>query len=75
MAVFTSGLTFKNFLKLAGEGGREALESMTIAAIGPVSAQVIENEGFVVNIMPEEATIEALEDAILNWASARKEER
>jgi len=73
IAMFTSGKTFKNFLAIAGDEGREALGTMAIAALGPVTARAIEDEGYSPAIVPEEATMEALEEAILRWALHRKE--
>jgi uroporphyrinogen III methyltransferase/synthase len=41
---------------------------VAIAVIGPVTAKAIEKAGLKVDIMPKEATIEALVEEIINWA-------
>jgi len=60
IATFTSAATFKNFLDIAGDDARELLSGVSIAAIGPVTARAIEKAGLKVDIMPGEATIEAM---------------
>jgi uroporphyrinogen III methyltransferase/synthase len=71
VATFTSAATFDNFLSSV-EGGRAMLDGVTIAVIGPVTKKAVEAAGLSVSIMPEEATMEALADAIVQWAEARK---
>ena len=63
---FTSSSTVHNFVTMLG--GREALkplvQSVAIAAIGPITGRTIEQYGLTVSIMPRENTIPALVDAI-----------
>jgi uroporphyrinogen III methyltransferase/synthase len=68
IATFTSGATFKNFLELVPDG-RELLTGVSIAAIGPVTKKTVEKSGLSVEIMPEEATIEAMVEEIIAWAA------
>ena len=68
VATFTSGATFANFMEMIGEDARDLLQGVAIAAIGPVTAKRIEQAGLKVDIMPREATMEALEEAIRAWA-------
>jgi uroporphyrinogen III methyltransferase / synthase len=69
IATFTSAATFHNFQEIFREEADELLEGVTIAAIGPVTARAIEKAGRKVDIMPEEATIEALANEIKIWAA------
>jgi uroporphyrinogen III methyltransferase/synthase len=45
------------------------LKGVAVAAIGPVTAKAIEKAGLKVQIMPAEATIEALVEEIIIWAT------
>jgi uroporphyrinogen III methyltransferase/synthase len=69
IATFTSGATFKNFLELVPDG-TELLRGVSIAAIGPVTKKTVEKSGLSVEIMPGEATIEAMVDEIIAWVRA-----
>jgi uroporphyrinogen III methyltransferase/synthase len=71
VATFTSGATFDNFLTLATHA-RELLKGVAIAAIGPVTRKAIEKAGLKVDIEPEEATNEALVEAIIEWVESFK---
>ncbi len=68
VATFTSAATFNNFREIMGEEADTLLKDVAIAVIGPVTAKVIENAGHKVDIMPDEATVEALVEAIKKWA-------
>lgn len=72
VATFTSAATFNNFLEIAGEDSYSLLKDVAIAAIGPVTAKAIEKAGLQVNIMPREATIEAMVREITRWAHDKK---
>ncbi len=65
VATFTSGATFRNFCEMLGDDARELLRDVKIAVIGPVTAKAIESEGLRVDIMPEEATVEAMVEEII----------
>ena len=60
VATFTSAATFTNFVELMDDDAYELLRGVTIAVIGPVTKKSIEKAGLKVDIMPEEATIEAM---------------
>ncbi|HDO36712.1 MAG TPA: hypothetical protein ENH07_10530, partial [Nitrospirae bacterium] len=47
------------------DGCNGMLRNVRIAAIGPVTARAIEKRGFKVDIMPENATVEALVEEII----------
>jgi uroporphyrinogen III methyltransferase/synthase len=72
IATFTSGATFTNFLKIMEENPKELFRDVAIAVIGPVTAARVEKEGIKVDIMPGEATIEAMVEAIANWAMNKR---
>jgi uroporphyrinogen III methyltransferase/synthase len=63
---FTSSSTVENFVKMFPEGDLPSLvEEVTIACIGPITAQTAQEHGLEVKIMPGEYTIEALTAAIV----------
>ncbi|MDN5301512.1 MAG: uroporphyrinogen methyltransferase / synthase [Thermoanaerobacteraceae bacterium] len=64
IAIFTSPSTFRYLQILSGEAF-EKIRSVRIAAIGPTTKKAIENEGFKVDIMPEEHTFEGIIREIL----------
>jgi uroporphyrinogen III methyltransferase/synthase len=67
IATFTSAATFSNFREIMGEDADELLQNVAIAVIGPVTAKAIEKAGLKVHIMPKEATVEAMVEAIQQW--------
>jgi uroporphyrinogen III methyltransferase/synthase len=71
VATFTSGATFTNFTKIMGDDAIDFLKGITIAAIGPVTAKAIEKTGLKVTIMPKEASINAMIDEIIKWATQK----
>jgi len=68
IATFTSAATFTNFREIMGEDADELLKHVAIAVIGPVTAKAVEKAGLTVQIMPKEATIEAMIAEIKRWA-------
>ncbi|MDA8079403.1 MAG: uroporphyrinogen-III C-methyltransferase [Nitrospiraceae bacterium] len=68
VVTFTSAATFNNFRDIMGEEADGLLSRAAIAVIGPVTARAVEKAGLKVDIMPEEATIEAMVEAIRQWA-------
>ena len=66
IATFTSAATFHNFREIMGDDAEELLKGVAIAAIGPVTAKAVEKAGLHVDIMPKEATIEAMVEEIIN---------
>ncbi len=69
IATFTSAATFNNFREIMGEDADDMLRNVAIAVIGPVTARAIEKTGRKVDIIPEEATVEALAEEIKKWAA------
>jgi uroporphyrinogen III methyltransferase/synthase len=72
VATFTSGATFTNFLDIVGRDALPLLEEIAIAAIGPVTKKTIEKSGLKVHILPKEATVSAMVDEIIKWATGKK---
>jgi uroporphyrinogen III methyltransferase / synthase len=68
IATFTSAATFNNFREIMGEDSDELLRNVAIAVIGPVTAKAVKKAGLKVDIMPEEATVEAMVEEIKRWA-------
>jgi uroporphyrinogen III methyltransferase/synthase len=64
VATFTSAATFNNFREILGPDAEDLLRGVTIAAIGPVTRKSIEKTGLKVEIVPPEATVEAMAEAI-----------
>jgi uroporphyrinogen III methyltransferase/synthase len=67
VATFTSAATFNNFLSITGNDVHELLKGVAIAVIGPVTATAVKKAGLTVNIMPKQATIEAMVKEIIEW--------
>lgn len=65
VATFTSAATFANFIDMMGDDAMVLLKQAEIAAIGPVTREAINKAGLAVSIMPEEATIKAMVNAII----------
>lgn len=72
IATFTSASTFKNFVDILGSEAEQLLKDLTIAAIGPVTAKVIEKFGLKVTIMPQKATISSMVQEIIEWAKKKE---
>jgi uroporphyrinogen III methyltransferase/synthase len=69
IATFTSAATFKNFMSIMQEDAKTILKGVAIAVIGPVTAQAVKEAGLNVNIMPKEATTEAMAKEIIYWVA------
>lgn len=65
---FTSSSTVTNFLKLLGDH-RHLLQGITVACIGPVTAQTAEKHGLHVDVCAEQYTIDGLVAAIQAYFS------
>jgi uroporphyrinogen III methyltransferase/synthase len=72
IATFTSAATFNNFREITKEDADELLKGVAIAVIGPVTVEAIKKTGLKVDIMPKEATIEALVDEIIKWVEEQR---
>lgn len=73
IATFTSAATFNNFCTIIGSDFKELLSDVAIAVIGPVTAKAVEKIGLKVNIVPHEATIEAMVEEIIKWIKNKQE--
>ncbi len=75
LVTFTSSSTVRNFVTLLGgiEAVKPLLESVLIAAIGPITASTIQEYGLTVSIMAKENTIPALVDAIAHHYESREQ--
>ncbi len=75
MVTFTSSSTVTNFIKMmdpADAGELEKLmDGVKIAAIGPITAQTVRDNGLQVDVQPEEYTIPDMVQAIVAYYSAR----
>jgi uroporphyrinogen III methyltransferase / synthase len=65
VATFTSAATFNNFVEIMGEEWQDLMKGVSIAVIGPVTAKAVEKAGLKVDIMPEEATVDAMVNEIM----------
>lgn len=63
---FTSSSTVTNFIKLMGDH-RDLLTGITVACIGPVTAETAEKNGLHVDICADQYTIDGLVAAIQNY--------
>ena len=65
---FTSSSTVNHFIELLGKGDiKEKLKGLTIASIGPITSRTAGEQGLSVHIQPEEYTIPALTEAIVDY--------
>ena len=63
---FTSSSTVKHFLDLVGEETASLLNQVTVASIGPITAETAARCGIVSHIVPESYTIPALAEALVS---------
>ena len=63
IATFTSSSTVTNLMALVGD--REALRGVTIACIGPITAETAGEHGLAVDIVAAEYTVDGLVDALM----------
>ncbi|NNK15260.1 MAG: uroporphyrinogen-III synthase, partial [Desulfofustis sp.] len=71
MVTFTSSSTVRNFLTMVDAADQEELERLmsgvSIAAIGPITAKTITDNGLKVDAQPEQYTIEAMVRKIIDF--------
>ena len=68
VVTFTSSSTVRNFMAIFDPGEREALlRGVTVAAIGPVTAETVAEYGLTASIVPPTYTIPALAAAIVEY--------
>ncbi len=72
LATFTSGAAFNNFFDMLGKERSVFLKDVTIAVIGPVTKNAVEKKGLKVAIMPSKATIPAMVEEIIRWATKNR---
>ncbi|MEW6001375.1 MAG: uroporphyrinogen-III C-methyltransferase [Nitrospirota bacterium] len=70
IATFTSASTFNNFREIMGGDADELLKGVAVAVIGPVTAEAVRKAGLKVDIMPKEATVEAMVEEIKKWVQS-----
>ena len=71
---FTSSSTVKNFVSaLSGHSLQALLHGVTLAAIGPVTANTAAELGLNVDVMPPTYTIPDLVDAIVQFLDTQQE--
>lgn len=71
MVTFTSSSTVRNFLAMIDAANQEELQQILsgikIAAIGPITAKTVTDNGLRVDVQPKEYTIAGLIEAIVNY--------
>jgi uroporphyrinogen III methyltransferase/synthase len=71
MVTFASSSTVENFVEIAGRDRLTELKGkVAIACIGPITAEKARSYGLKVDVQPEEYTIPALAQAIIEYYSA-----
>ena len=68
---FTSGSTVRELVHALGPRAKDLLEGVTLAAIGPVTAEVAREEGLHVDLVAAEYTVSGLIDALERHFAAR----
>ena len=70
LVTFASSSTVRAFIQILGDQGLTLMEDVAIACIGPVTRSTAYEAGLSVDIMPEDASISALVDAIVQHRPA-----
>lgn len=77
MVTFTSSSTVRNFLTMVDAGDQDELlklmNGVKIAAIGPITAKTMTDSGLQVDIQPENYTITAMVDSIIDYFQPSEE--
>jgi uroporphyrinogen III methyltransferase/synthase len=68
---FTSGSTVRELVRALAPRAQELLGATTLAAIGPVTADVAQDEGLCVDVVASEYTVSGLIDALERHFAAR----
>lgn len=67
---FTSSSTVTNFMDIVGKGRiQEVLDGVRVVSIGPITKETAEKFGIQTDIMPNEYTIPAMVEAIIQYVS------
>jgi uroporphyrinogen-III synthase len=69
VVTFTSSSSVRNFVTLLG--GRDPLEGIRLASIGPVTSSTLRELGLPVHIQAKQFTIPSLIEAVLNLANSK----
>ncbi len=72
MVTFTSSSTVTNFVDMFKSNGQEMhkwMARVAVACIGPITAKTAQKNGFKVDLIPSDYTIEALTQGILHYFS------
>jgi uroporphyrinogen III methyltransferase/synthase len=65
---FTSSSTVHNFVEMIGQKGyKSLLNGVSVACIGPVTAKTAEGYGMKIDVIPEDFTIPALVEALVDY--------
>ncbi len=79
LLTFTSSSTVRNFLTMLDAGSEEKLKELLggvkIAAIGPITAKTVTDNGLKVDIQPQEHSIDAMVQAIVDYYNDSKVDR
>ena len=68
VVTFTSSSTVRHLVEALGrEAAQTALERVTVACIGPITARTAQEEGLPVAVVAEEYTIDGLLAALVRW--------
>lgn len=70
MVTFTSSSTVTNFIEMFESDSRNLQKWMArvaVACIGPITAETAEENGFTINLVPPEYTIESLTESIIEY--------
>jgi uroporphyrinogen III methyltransferase/synthase len=70
VVVFTSSSTVRNFMDLVSD--RSVLNGVKVAVIGPITAETVRTYGLEPHITPQEYTIPALVEAIVEYFRRRR---
>ncbi|MFH1146670.1 MAG: uroporphyrinogen-III C-methyltransferase [Pseudomonadota bacterium] len=76
MITFTSSSTVGNFVEIMGrESISELLKGVSIACIGPITAETARQYGIAIHVMPERFTIEEMVRSIERYYGAKADEK
>lgn len=67
LITFTSSSTVNNFVSIIGKNHVQKMKNVIVACIGPITAKTASSFGLEVKIMPEDYTIPAMVQSILDY--------
>lgn len=71
-ALFTSSSTVDSTVALLGSDARTLLEKLTVACIGPVTAETARKQGVRVDVVAEDYTVDGLLDALGRFVAGQR---